>query len=41
GAIPLSKDIAQAGDVGKALTELPEDHPVKQELGKIVNKLLA
>ena len=41
GAIPLSKDIAQSGDVGKALSELPEDHPVKKELGKIVERLLS
>jgi len=41
GAIPLSKDIAQSGDVGKALSELPEEHPVKKELAKIVERLLS
>ncbi len=39
GSIPLSKDIAQAGDMGKALTELPDDHPVKQSLKEIVSKI--
>ncbi len=41
GAIPLSKDIAQAGDVGKALTELPQGHPVRQELDKIVDNIIS
>ncbi len=39
GSIPLSKDIAQAGDMGKALTGLPDDHPVKKALKEIVSKI--
>ena len=39
GSIPLSKDIAQAGDMGKALTELPDDRPVKKALKEIVSKI--
>lgn len=39
GAIPLDMEIARTGDMGKALTELPDDHPVKQALRKIVEAI--
>ncbi len=39
GAIPLSREIVKSGDAGRALTELPGDHPVKKELYRIVEML--
>ncbi len=39
GRIPLDMEIARAGDMGRAITELPEDHPVKKALSKIVAQL--
>ncbi len=39
GSIPISKDIAQSGDMGKALTGLPDEHPVKKALKEIVSKI--